>query len=153
MSTPTTTKTDAVEATKDLLEQSVAGDWRNGKPDRIGFLWEYNQNDRRNYPKPSLYIWSPISATHEKFSINGESRLKNTETEIIISTQSEIKTREYAEDTVDFFDDYYADNESNTTFYEFGPTEVADLLNENIPRQSQNYYATVTLEGRALKDT
>ena len=153
MSAPTSSESFPVETTEDILSQTTDSEWTNDKPDRIDFLWNYDHNDRVNYPNPALYVYSPTESTNEKFSIDGNRYIDNASVEIIVMTLDALKTKQYAKDAVQLFTEYFDDNNDKTNFIEISPDTDADLRNEHVAGTTDHYLSTVELSYLDLKDS
>jgi hypothetical protein len=152
MTQPTTNKTNAVETIEDLLSQSQDSDWTDAKPDRIGYLWDFDQQDRTSYPNTALYVWSPTSGTITKFSADGNHMLEDFTIEILVMSLDPLEARQYARDTVQYLSQYYNAGDE-TDFYTIAPSELADIRNEKIPRQTDHYLFSVQVDPQRLKQT
>jgi hypothetical protein len=145
----------AVEAIHDLLTGADATDWATAgdPPDRFGFLWDFDHNDRINYPDPALYLWSPVDTDISKFSADGDRMLEDNTVEIVVMTLDSLTTKQYERDVIQIISQYYDDNESDTEFYTIPPSNKSDLRNEHIPQQTDHYMSTVHVEPRKYQAT
>jgi len=138
----------ATQTIVDLLDGTADADYdrTQNAPDRIAPIWEFDHNDRINYPDPAFYVWSPTDASIEKFSIDGDNLLEDSTIETLIFTLDATKTKEYQRDVLEILSDYYDDNEDRTDYYEIAPQSVSDLRNEHISGRTDHYIASVTVE-------
>jgi len=146
--TASSLKEDSVDAIVEILDRTSDGSYNRtlDAPDRIAPIWEYDHNDRINYDKPAVYVWSPADGSISKFSIDGDNFLDDTTIEILIMTLDPKLTKDYQLDILQIIADYYDDNKALTDFYDIKPTGKADLRNEHVSGRTDHYIASVTLE-------
>jgi len=150
---PTSSEVEAVEKIKDLLEQvEDFGTWQN-KPDRFGFMWDFDYDTRSSYSGDAVYFWSPVDSDITKFSAAGENNRQEDTVECVVMTLDKNRSKTIANDIAEFISEYYADNETRTTSTEIGPDSISDSRAESQPDRTDHFTYFVQVNALGLTDT
>jgi hypothetical protein len=147
----TATDADAVQTVVDLLSNNSG--WTNTDPEVFRHE-ELSQQQKENNPDPAIYVWSPVDATLDKFSADGDTIDERRTVEAQIwDLDSSNRAEQYHQDVIDFINAYSNDNESNTPFHFLKPVSATDSRSDHIRQLTDHYILSVEIEVHNHRDT
>jgi len=150
----TSTKSEAVDAVKDLLEQQDSTAWTNADP-TIYYNWEaaFSEKGPADDQPAELYVWQPVDTGIDKLTADGRFLDEDHSVEVQIWTLDDATTDQYMRDVIQIFSKYLDSQQDTTEFITLPPTNARDLRSDAVARATSHYLATVEISPRKLQPT
>ncbi len=102
---------------------------------------------------PVVYVWSPVSSDIPQFSSDGDLFDRTSTVEIQVWSLSEDDTITVQDDVVGILSEYFADNNTQTSFVDIRPTNTTDFRQQTHIGETDHYIATIEADLRTLDET
>jgi len=147
----TSSASDPVTTVYELLKNADTSVWTNDDP-QVRYMWDYSPQQRENENDPTLYVWSPVEGTYDKFSGDADSLTDDETVEISIWTLDATETSQYGGDLVDFMSDYMEDHGARVNWRNIEPDTINDLRAEHMAQRTNHFIAALQVTLDDLRD-
>lgn len=147
---------DPVEAVKDLLTGTVAGDWSNAgaKPSNIERTEEKTRKIKEQRSGDSVYIQATLESDLNKIDPAGS---EMDEVAVVTvqcwSKTSAAQAEAMLRDVINIVAGKANDSNSTTAWVDWWPQTSDDFTAQNVPKSSNYYIKSVQAELRDLRST